>query len=134
MKFATCIEELRNEWFPHVTDAGIDRIIELLDKCSPLLVRGVFTKAIPMGCLATHIGWHHPETCHWTMEAGIMWLSRIAGLNPATSAVIREWDSSEPHDWEFSRELLEAFKNERQRRLQAGHECEIVPACEGALV
>ncbi len=134
MTFSTCLQELRKEWFPHITDAGIDRVIELIEKGSPLLIRGAFTKAIPMGCLATHIGWHHPETCHWTMEAGIMWLSRIAGLNPATSEVIRAWDSSQPHDWDLPQVLLVAFKEERDRRLQSPRECEPVAICEESLV
>src|SRR5436309_3003948 len=80
-----CLNELRSSWLPHVTDPGLDRLTELLQKGSPLLVHGCFTKAVPMGCLATHIGWSHPRTCHLTLEAGISWLSRVAGLNPATS-------------------------------------------------
>ena len=45
-----------------------------------------------MGCLATHAAWNHPQTAHLTLDAGITWLHRVAGLNPATSHVIREWD------------------------------------------
>ncbi len=116
MMHSTYLRELRDDWFPHVTDAGIDRLIELLEKGSPLLIHGAFNKTVPMGCLATHIAWHHPHTCQWTMEAGIMWLSRVAGLNPATSQVIRAWDSAGPHDWELRQGLLEAFRDERQRR------------------
>ncbi len=110
------LNELREEWFPHITSAGLDRIIELLEKQSPLLIHGSFARAVPMGCLATHIAWHHPTTCQWTMEAGIMWLSRIAGLNPATSQVIRAWDSSSAHDWELRSQLLREFRAERERR------------------
>ena len=110
------LQELRDEWFPHVTDNGLDRVIDLLQKASPLLIHGAFTRAVPMGCLATHIAWHHPRTCQWTMEAGIMWLSRVAGLNPATSQMIRAWDSSGPHDWKLRSELLAAFVEERERR------------------
>jgi hypothetical protein len=113
---ATYLQELRLEWFPHVTDTGLNRLIELLEKGSPLLIHGAFTRAVPMGCLATHIAWHHPATCQWTMEAGIMWLSRVAGLNPATSQVIRAWDSTSPLDWQFRQELLIAFREERERR------------------
>lgn len=113
------LQELKEDWFPHVSDSGLDRVIELLDKASPLLIHGAFTRAVPMGCLATQIGWHHPTTCQWTMEAGIMWLSRVAGLNPATSKVIRAWDAASPHDWEFRQELLQAFREERERRQAA---------------
>jgi len=109
--------ELRDRWLPHVTDAGLNRVIELLQKGSPLLIHGAFTKAVPMGCLATQIGWHHPATCHWTLEAGIMWLSRVAGLNPATSQMIRAWDANGVNDWPFRNELIETFMAERERRL-----------------
>src|SRR5271166_4853340 len=110
----TYLQELRDDWFPHITDDGLGRLIELLEKGSPLLIHGAFTRAVPMGCLATHIAWHHPATCQWTMEAGIMWLSRVAGLNPATSQVIRAWDSTSPLDWQFRQELLTAFREERE--------------------
>jgi hypothetical protein len=116
MKIPPYVEELRNDWFPHITDAGLHRVIELLEKTSPLLIHGAFTRTVPMGCLATHIAWHHPKTCQWTVEAGIMWLSRVAGLNPATSLVIRAWDASGPHDREFRTQLLDAFRAERDRR------------------
>jgi hypothetical protein len=100
---------------PHLTDSGLDRLIELLEKNSPLLVHGCFTRTVPMGCLATHAAWHHPETCHLTMEAGINWLTRVAGLNPATSRVIRDWDGR-AGDLELRAGLLEEFRQERQRR------------------
>jgi len=116
MMSTSCMQELRDSWFPHVTDSGLDRVIELLEKGSPLLIHGAFTRALPMGCLATHIAWHHPSTCQWTMEAGIMWLSRVAHLNPATSQIIRAWDNSGLHDWELRNDLLTAFREERERR------------------
>jgi hypothetical protein len=116
MKYALCMQELRDRWFPAMTDAGLHRVIELLEKGSPLLIHGAFNRVVPMGCLATHVAWHHPSTCQWTMEAGIMWLSRVAGLNPATSHVIRAWDNSNAMDWEFRNQLLNEFKAERERR------------------
>ncbi|MCE9533557.1 MAG: hypothetical protein K8T89_20900 [Planctomycetes bacterium] len=128
MNHDAVLHELRDQWFPNVTDCGIDRVIELLEKGSPLLIHGSFTKVLPMGCLATHIAWHHPITCQWTMEAGIMWLSRVAGMNPATSQVIRAWDSSGPHDWELRNSFLNAFREERDRRRaeDAEAECETI--------
>src|SRR5437879_6467378 len=96
-----CLAELRSAWLPNLTDPGLDRIIELLDKGSPLLVHGCFTKAIPMGCLATHAAWHHPRTAHLTQDAGITWLHRVACLNPATSHILREWDRRGAHDLEL---------------------------------
>ncbi len=99
-----------------MTDAGLDRLIDLLEKGSPLLVHGCFTRAVPMGCLATHVAWNHPETAHLTLDAGISWLHRVAGLNPATSHVIREWDSRGSQNWEMRAELLKIFRDERERR------------------
>ena len=70
MNLSPCLNELREEWLPHVTDAGLERIIDLLEKSSPLLIHGAFTRAVPMGCLATQIAWNHPRTCHLTLDAG----------------------------------------------------------------
>src|SRR5262245_40667247 len=85
MQLLSCLDELRSAWLPQVTDAGLDRVIELLESNSPLLIHGAFTRAVPMGCLATQFAWHHPRTTGYNQEAGVMWLSRVAGLNPATS-------------------------------------------------
>jgi hypothetical protein len=120
-----CLTELRGQWLPHVTDAGLDRVIELLEKGSPLLIHGAFTRAIPMGCLATQIAWHHPRTASLTLEAGVMWLSRVAGLNPATSQVIRIWDETGPQNWELRTVLLAEFRAERERRRSAAEQCEV---------
>ena len=110
------ISELRARWLPNVSDIGLDRVIDLLEKGSPLLLSGRFTEAIPRGCLATHIGWHHPAVAHRTTDAGILWLTRVARLNPATSCVIREWDRNCPQDWTFRNELLALFQAEREAR------------------
>ncbi|SRR5579885_116649 len=110
--------ELRAQWLPHITDSGLDRLIELLEQGSPLLVHGCFTRALPMGCLATHAAWHHPSTAHLTVDAGINWLHRVAGLNPATSGVIRDWDCAGPQGLEVRFELLRLFKEERAARRQ----------------
>src|SRR5947209_4906108 len=113
-----CVRELRSSWLPNITDAGLDRLIDLLEKGSPLLIHGCFTRSVPMGCLATHVAWNHPNTSHLTTEAGITWLHRVACLNPATSHVIREWDCRGAQDWEVRAELLEVFKEERVNRGQ----------------
>lgn len=115
-----CVTELSTRWLPNVSDAGLDRIIELLEKGSPLLVHGRFTSALPMGCLASHIGWHHPKVCHRTMDAGILWLTRVAQLNPATSHVIRTWDQNGSSDWPLRQELSSIFRHERESRHQTG--------------
>jgi hypothetical protein len=112
-----CLSELRSAWLPNVTAQGLDHLIDLLEKGSPLLIHGSFTRAVPMGCLATHVAWNHPRTGHLTLDAGISWL-RLAGLNPATSHVIREWDACRCSNWEFRAEMLAILKEERKRRRQ----------------
>jgi hypothetical protein len=111
-----CVRELRASWLPNITDAGLDRLIDLLEKGSPLLIHGCFTRTVPMGCLATHVAWNHPRTSHLTLDAGITWLHRVARLNPATSYVIREWDCRGSQDWEVRSELLAILREERRSR------------------
>jgi len=114
-----CVGELRSSWLPNITDSGLDRLIDMLQKGSPLLVHGCFTRAVPIGCLATHVAWNHPQTAHLNLDAGISWLHRVAGLNPATSYVIREWDSRGSQNWEVRSELLAEFVAEQARRQNA---------------
>ena len=111
-----CLGELRSAWLPHITNTGLDRLIDLLEKGSPLLIHGCFTRAVPMGCLASHVAWNHPQTSHLTLDAGLTWLHRIAGLNPATSVVLREWDRRGTRDLELCAELLAIFRTEREKR------------------
>jgi hypothetical protein len=111
-----CRGELRAAWLPNITDAGLERLIGLLETGSPLLVHGCFTRAVPMGCLATHVAWNHPETSHLTLDAGITWLHRVAGLNPATSEVLRAWDLQGIHDLDLRADLLHELRAERDHR------------------
>jgi hypothetical protein len=120
------VRELRESWLPNMTDAGRDRLIDLLEKGSPLLLSGRFTETLPRGCLATHVAWNHPAACHRTLDAGILWLTQVAGLNPATSLVIREWDRRGPQDWTFRRDLLEVLKSDRSAELTAAARPEAV--------
>lgn len=113
------VHEFKTAWLPHVTDAGLERLIELLGKASPLLIHGAFTRSLPMGCLASHIAWNHPRTCQLQHEAGIVWLSKVARLNPATSSVILAWDRDGNADFELRAELLAACLEEQQRRAAA---------------
>jgi hypothetical protein len=53
---------------------------------------------------------------HRNTDAGILWLTRVAGLNPATSYVIREWDRHCPQDWTFRNDLLDLLRAERDGR------------------
>ncbi len=111
-----CVGELKSSWLPNLTESGLNRLIEMLEKGSPLLIHGCFTRSNSMGCLASHAAWHHPQTAHLNQEAGIAWLNRVAGLNPATSRVIQAWDERGAHDWEVRNELLAYLKEERQHR------------------
>lgn len=113
------VAEFRTAWLPHITDSGLNRLIDLLEKASPLLIHGTFTRAVPMGCLASHVAWNHPQTCRYDHEAGVMWLSHVAGLNPATSAVILAWDRHGAGDFQLRSALLEACREE-----QAARHCE----------
>ena len=124
MSFATCVKELREGWFPHTTDSGLKRLIGLLESGSPLLVHGAVTKSLPMGCLATHIAWHHPVTNRMTHDAGVIWLSHIAGLNPATSVVIRAWDEGGQSNWDLRNVILDACREEWQGRSSGDDELE----------
>jgi len=111
-----CVRELEHSWLPNITDSGLERITDLLRKDSPMLIHGCFTKAVPMGCLATHIAWHHPATEQITTDAGIYWLCRVAKLNPATSLIIREWDIRGRNNWDLRMDLVEIFDQEIKRR------------------
>ena len=122
-----CLDEIRASWLPNLTDAGLDRLIDMLEKSSPLLIHGCFTRSVPMGCLATHAAWNHPRTGHLTLDAGITWLNRVAGLNPATSHVIREWDRRGASDYGLRSGLLEIFRAERAKRGALQEPCAASP-------
>jgi len=121
------VRELRQSWLPNITDDGLDRLIDLLEKGSPLLIHGSFTRAVPMGCLATHIAWNHPRTCHLTLDAGVDWLANVAGLNPGTSHVIREWDRAIHSSYEVRAELLAVLKEHVREHTQARACAERIP-------
>ena len=110
------LDEFRARWLPHITEGGLSRLIELLEKGSPLLIHGAFTRAVPMGCIASHIAWNHPQTCRYQHEAGVMWLSKVARLNPATSSVILAWDKDGSANFALRTALLGACLEERTRR------------------
>ena len=116
MSQPTTLQEFRSVWLPHTTNAGLARLVQLLKSGSPLLIHGAFSRALPMGCLATHIGWHHPETANLSEDAGVCWLTNVAGLNPATSAVILEWDRKGISDWQLRSDLLAACLDEQESR------------------
>src|SRR6478609_831584 len=116
MLSAECLTELRSAWLPNLTDAALKRLLDLLEKGSPLLISGCFTRAIPMGCLASHAARNHPATEHLNVDAGISWLHRIAGLNPATSRVLGEWDRRGACDLDLRTDLIAELRGEVARR------------------
>jgi hypothetical protein len=91
-------------------------LIELLEKNSPMLIHGQFTHGCLQGCLASHLAWNHPQTSNYGDDAGVRWLTQLAGLNPATSRVVLAWDRSNPHDWSLRRSLLELCRHELEHR------------------
>jgi hypothetical protein len=111
-----CLHEFRTAWLPNISEDGLSHLVDLLEKASPLLIHGSFTRALPQGCLATHIAWNHPSTTHLTQEAGISWLHNVAGLNPATSHVVREWDLARHNDFETRSQFLSMLREERGHR------------------
>src|SRR4051812_18203094 len=113
MASPNAVTEFRAAWLPHVSDDGLRRLIDLLGKGSPLLIHGAFTRSMPMGCLASHIAWNHPRTRQLQHEAGVVWLSKVAGLNPATSAVILAWDRNGNADLALRADLFEACMAEQ---------------------
>ena len=110
------LHEFQSVWCPHMTDAGLNRITDLLDQASPMLVHGSFTATLPRGCLASHIAWNHPKTTHLYQDAGVVWLTRVAKLNPATSRVVMAWDRHGVYDWLLRSLLLGACRLEWSRR------------------
>src|SRR4051794_12914530 len=116
MLSAECLSELRSAWLPNLTDTGLERLLDLLEKGSPFLISGCFTRAIPMGCLASHAAWNHPATEHLNVEAGITWLHGVAGLNPATSQVLCEWDRRGAGDLDLRTDLIAELRQEAARR------------------
>ena len=83
---------------------------------------------MPMGCLASHVAWNHPRTCSFQHEAGVVWLTKVAGLNPATSSVILAWDRDGPADFELRSDLLAACLEEQARARAVRIELELA-AC-----
>ena len=123
------LTEFRTHWLPNVSDTGLSRLVSWLESQSPLLIRGAFVHAVPMGCLASHIAWNHPVTRNLdNADAGVRWLTHVAGLNPATSAVILAWDRECPLDRELQADLLTACREEQLRRVPKLAE-ELVPVC-----
>lgn len=116
MSTAIALQEFRTRWLPSATREGLNRLAELLADASPLLIHGSFSRCASQGCLATHLAWHHPVTAGLQADAGVAWLTKVARLNPATSALVLSWDRNGVHDWELREELLSECREELRRR------------------
>ena len=94
-----CLQEFRTTWLPHITDCGLDHLIDLLERDSPYLIHGSFARAVPQGCLATHIAWRHPQTEHLTPSIARRLLAeprrRRPGTRPPSTVIIRALGQSE---------------------------------------
>ena len=55
-------------------------------------------------------------------QVGVLWLTRVAGLNPATSLVILEWDRLGASDWQARSRLLEVCRRELETRNEEPYE------------
>ncbi|QEL18466.1 hypothetical protein [Limnoglobus roseus] len=118
MSLSSAVKEFRARWLPNATSNGLTRMVSLLEQGSPLLIHGAFSRCASQGCLATHLAWHHPQTQALHAEAGVVWLTKIARMNPATSALLLEWDRSGVHNWELREDLLSECRQELERRAE----------------
>lgn len=125
MSTTVAVQEFRTRWLPSATTGGLNRVVSLLEQASPLLIHGSFSRCVSQGCLATHLAWHHPTTAGLQADAGVAWLTKVAHLNPATSAMILSWDRYGVHDWELREELLAECRDELRRRDEVVEEEEI---------
>lgn len=116
MTLSGVTKEFSSAWLPNISDSGLLRIIQLLESDSPFLIHGAFVSSPPMGCLASHVAWHHPCTEQYDYEAGVIWLTKVAKLNPATSLVMQAWDESQLENWNLRQELLKLCYQEYAQR------------------
>ena len=126
------LSEFRAAWLPHISDRGLVRLADLLERGSPLLIHGSFQRTAVAGCIATHIAWHHPRTKHLNEEAGVIWLAHVARLNPATSYVIQDWDRNGHADWELRTGLITLLRDEQHRRTIGDVRFDLRPITEAA--
>jgi hypothetical protein len=111
--------ELEQRWLPNLTDAALQRLIDLLGRGDPRLIQRNWSDAGVRGCLATHVAWNDPRTERLGDYAGAMWLQRVAGVPNETSTVVRDWDLA-AHDpwesWELRGDLLRLLREEQIAR------------------
>lgn len=119
--------ELEQHWLPNLTDRALSRLVELLDRGDPMLIRQHWAAAGAMGCLATHAGWNHEQTEHLGDSAGPIWLSQVAGVPLCRSHLVREWDFAgyDPYRlWELRSELVGVFRDEQRARRERSRSVE----------
>ena len=95
----------------------------LLGQAARVAGSGPIVVFIDNGWTAAH-GWGGRRiilAVAWTVSVAailvlILWLTRVAGLNPATSKVIIDWDQCGPQAWSFRTELCDLLREEREAR------------------
>ena len=113
------VREFRTHWLPKLTDPALERLITLLERDDPRLIRSRWTGASVMGCLATQAAWNDARTEDFGDRAGPAWLHHVAGIVPAHSKVVRDWDQSIEHPfdaWQVRGQLLAMLREEHGSR------------------
>ena len=116
------VSELRTAWLPNLTKGALRRLIELVERRHPFLIRGNWSAAHAMGCLATHAAWNDSRTEDRHADAGYVWLLNVAGVE--RSHVVREWDAAGDNESNLRSQLLAFLRQELSRRSEevAEHE------------
>jgi len=81
------------------------------------LIHGSFSRAMPIGCLATHIAWHHPATEQTTLSRRAMAQPRGRAQSGQLTGHSR-MGSGQECNWEVRQDLLGVFKEHREVRRQ----------------
>ncbi|HUG94407.1 MAG TPA: hypothetical protein VML55_26485 [Planctomycetaceae bacterium] len=113
------VREFRTHWLPSMTDAALGRLITMLERNDPRLVRNTWTGGSVMGCLATQAAWNDARADEFGVRAGPRWLYRVAGIAPMHSNVVRDWDQSIEHPfdaWQVRGQLLAMLREEHESR------------------
>jgi hypothetical protein len=111
--------EFRTHWLPNLTNPALERLITLLERNDPRLIRSHWTDGRVMGCLATQAAWNDARADEFGERAGARWLSRVAGIAPMHSKVVRDWDQSTEHPfdaWQVRGQLLTMLCEEQESR------------------
>jgi hypothetical protein len=102
-----------------MTGPAIERLIRLLERNDPRLIRNAWTGGSLRGCLATQAAWNDSRTEELGERAGAAWLHSVAGVVPTRSKVIRDWDQAIEHPfdaWQVRGRMLALLREEQESR------------------